>query len=313
MKKPVVILLCICLGTALTFCASNYLQNPGKDYHGQDLALTGCSPNIRTSEDPYRSFKAIHPNNFFDPRLFKPLSPEEIEPFQGRVFGAVVPHHLIAHELIGEVFAKLSRSQDPPSLIILLGPNHQNWGNRILTSSLGWNTPFGTVEADEDVIDELLNTKLIKRDDSAFTKEHSMGNLMPFIKFYLPDARVVPIIFHHDVLKKEAEEIARHLSRVVEIGAVVVASVDFSHYLPKNKAELRDQETIRALKAKDLDKLFSFGNEHLDSPASLAIVLLTMESRGITEFEILAHTNSGTLMGNDMIETTSYMTLLFKE
>ncbi|MFY9499002.1 MAG: AmmeMemoRadiSam system protein B [Tepidanaerobacteraceae bacterium] len=273
------------------------------------FALTCCSFKTNNTEEPYKAPKATHPNTFYDPRLFKTISPEDIKPFEGRVYGAVVPHHLLARELIGEVFAKLG--QRPPTQIILLGPNHQNLGNKILTSSLAWQTPFGTVETDEYIIDELLKTKLVKQDDRPFTKEHSIGNLMPFIKYYLPDTKVVPIIFHYDVSKKEAEQIAQCLSNYVDKGAVVIASVDFSHYLSREKAEQKDQETIKAMKERDFDKLLSFGNDHLDSPASLVTLFFTMERQGITEFEILAHTNSGILLGNDLIETTSYITLVF--
>ncbi|MCG1013387.1 AmmeMemoRadiSam system protein B [Tepidanaerobacter sp. GT38] len=275
------------------------------------FALSCCSFKTNDTEEPYQAPKATHPNVFYDPRLFNPLSPEDIEPFEGRIHGAVVPHHLLAHELIGEVFAKLAKS--PPTQIILLGPNHQNLGNKILTSSLAWQTPFGTVETDEYIIDELLKTKLVKQDDRPFTKEHSIGNLMPFIKYYLPDTKVVPVIFHYDVSKKEAEQIANCLSSFVDRGTAVIASVDFSHYLTRQEAEQKDQETIKTMKDKDLDKLFSLGNDHLDSPASLVTLFLTMANQGITEFEILAHTNSGILMGNDLIETTSYMTLVFKK
>jgi AmmeMemoRadiSam system protein B len=273
------------------------------------FALTCCSFKTNNTEEPYKAPKATHPNTFYDPRLFKTISPEDIKPFEGRVYGAVVPHHLLAHELIGEVFAKLAKR--PPPLIILLGPNHYNLGNRILTCSLAWQTPFGRVEVDDDIVDELLKTKLVKQDDRPFTKEHSIGNLMPFIKYYLPDTKVVPIIFHHDVSKKEAEQIAQCLSNYVDKGAVVIASVDFSHYLSREKAEQKDQETIKAMKERDFDKLLSFGNDHLDSPASLVTLFFTMERQGITEFEILAHTNSGILLGNDLIETTSYITLVF--
>jgi len=111
--------------------------------------------------------------------------------------------------------------------------------------------------------------------------------------------------------KKEAEQIAQCLSNYVDKGAVVIASVDFSHYLSREKAEQKDQETIKAMKERDFDKLLSFGNDHLDSPASLVTLFFTMERQGITEFEILAHTNSGILLGNDLIETTSYITLVF--
>lgn len=281
-------ILIICLGVVLACFA------PGTSRTG--------NPNL------YKSPWATHSNSFFDARYFRPETVEN-KSFDGRIYGAVVPHHLLAHSMIAQVFARLQ--QEKPSRLILLGPNHKNLGARILTSSLGWETPFGTVETDEGGINQLLGSDLVKKDDKAFSTEHSMGNLMPFIKHYLPDAKIVPIIFHHDVSKKEAALIAEQLSPLIDEDTVIIASVDFSHYLPRREAEEKDEETLKAMETKNLSTLFSMGNDHLDSPASLGTLFLAMGAQDIEDFTLLDHTNSGMLLGNDLIETTSYMTMIF--
>ena len=92
-----------------------------------------------------------------------------------------------------------------------------------------------------------------------------------------------------------------------------MASVDFSHYLTRQEAEDKDKETLKVIEAKNLDTLFTMGNDYLDSPAALGSLFLTMENLDISDLTLLDHTNSGILMGNDMIETTSYMTMLFQK
>lgn len=277
------------------------------------MALLSFTPRTREAENPqpHEASRATHPNNFFDPQYFNPHASEEEEISGGRICGAVVPHHLLAHRLIAEVYLQLQKN--PPSLLILLGPNHQNRGTRILTSGLGWQTPFGTVEADQEVVEQLLGTHTVKKDDHAFTEEHSMGNLMPFVKYYLPNTKVVPIIYHHVVSKKEAVLMANHLTKLVEDGAVIIASVDFSHYLTRREAEEKDEKTLKVMREKNLDTLFTMGNDYLDSPAALGTLFFAMENQGIQDFTLLEHTNSGILIGNDMIETTSYMTMLFQK
>jgi AmmeMemoRadiSam system protein B len=158
----------------------------------------------------YGSSHDSHPNTFFDSRYFTQEPPESGEASGQRVFGAVVPHHLLAYEMIAEVF-NLLKDQEPP-LIILIGPNHNNQGERISTSAWGWQTPFGVVETDRKVIEGLVNTSLVKVDDNVFSNEHSMGNLMPFIKYFLPKTKVVPIVFHHDLRKMEANLLSQYLS-----------------------------------------------------------------------------------------------------
>lgn len=255
----------------------------------------------------------LHPNNFFDYRYFsgKSVKIEELTTSE-KIYGAVVPHHLLAYELIDRIFVQL-KSQNPP-LIILLGPNHFNRGERILTSSWNWQTPLGIVETDEKSIDQLVDTKLVKIDNNPFSQEHSIGNLMPFIKFYLPKAKVVPIIFHADVSWEESQMLAKNLSKLVtEKNAVIISSVDFSHYLTSSEAEQKDQETLKVLRNRNLPLLFTMDNDHLDSPASLGTLISTMNNLGINDFTLLDHTNSGIMLANDVVETTSYMTIMYLE
>ncbi len=278
------------------------------------MTLVNCSyRNFNTEKSDSRKNydipKATYPNSFFDERYFDPITLTKEGSSDDRILGAVVPHHLLAHRLIAEVFVRLQ--ENPPPLLILLGPNHHNKGARILTSTLGWQTPFGIVEVNDEVVKELQNNNMTKIDDHIFAQEHSMGNLMPFIKYYLPKTKVVPIIYHYDVSKDEATLMAKQLADIVKYDGAIIASVDFSHYLTRQEAEEKDGETLKVMSEGDLDTLFTMDDDHLDSPASLGTLFLTMESLGLQDFQVLNHTNSGIIIGNDLIETTSYITLLF--
>jgi AmmeMemoRadiSam system protein B len=274
------------------------------------LVLTGCASALPEKEKTEVTRVEVHPNHFFDPQCFDP-QPVVGDHSAGKIYGAVVPHHLLAHGLIAQVMQKLQAA--PPSVVVVVGPNHWNKGERMLTSSWDWQTPFGTVEADQEAIAKLLAQSPVKKDDAVFSAEHSIGNLMPFIKYYLPQAKVVPLILHYDVTKKEAGVLADLLTELIGERGVILASVDFSHYLERRQAEEKDRETMEALKAWDYGQLFKMGNDHLDSPASLATLLLAMERLGLEEFDLVDNTNSGVLLGNDLIETTSYFTLVFIE
>ena len=198
-------------------------------------------------------------------------------------------------------------------LLFLIGPNHYNQGERILTSTWGWQTPFGTVESDREVIEDLVETSLVKINNDIFSQEHSMGNLMPFIKYFLPEAKVVPIIFHHDLKKEEGVLLSQIFSRwVQEKEAVIIASIDFSHYLTNKEAQEKDQETLKVIENRNIARLLKMGDDHLDSPGAMVTLLLTMEKLDVQDFRILGHTNSGILLGNDLIETTSYFTFVFR-
>ena len=63
----------------------------------------------------------------------------------------------------------------------------------------------------------------------------------------------------------------------------------------------------------ELDRLFSFGNDHLDSPAALATLLISMKMRGLMNLQFSIILIPGKLLGNDLIETTSYITLIYHD
>ena len=274
------------------------------------LLANGESSLPEGEATPASSRQAVYGNNFFDPRSFSYGNNAEVTE-ESKIFGAVVPHHLLAYKLIDPVFNKIALEK--PATIILIGPNHFNQGARILTTPWGWQTPFGIVESDQAIIDSLVADQLVKVNEEVFKSEHSIGSLMPFLKFYLPETQVVPIILHHDVTRQEARELGKYLAELVgDKNCLVMASVDFSHYLTREEAELKDRETIEALKNKNMGKIFSMGNDYLDSPASIGVLFSAMEELGKEDFRILDNINSGVILNNDLIETTSYLTLMFE-
>lgn len=45
------------------------------------------------------------------------------------------------------------------------------------------------------------------------------------------------------------------------------------------------------------------GPDHLDSPASLSLIMQAMRARDARGSAMLGHTNSGAIIGSDLIET----------
>lgn len=258
-----------------------------------------------------------YPDSFFDPLAFhaglrralaeRAEAAGEPEP----LLGGVVPHHLLPGYLLSDFFLDLAAA--PPRTVILVGPNHENRGARVATSRRGWATPFGTVAVDQEWIDWLAAEGLAVVDDAALLGEHSVGGLMPYLAFHLPGTRVVPIILHHGVSVAEARQLALALAPRLGPDVVLVASVDFSHYLTRAQAEARDQETLAVLGRRDWPVLFAMGNDHLDSPASVGLAFMALAAAGAGEPVLAAHTNSGALVGDDEVETTSYLVFKFNQ
>ncbi len=227
---------------------------------------------------------------------------------QGAIVSGVVPHHLTADHLTARYFDRLA-DQDP-ELLVIVGPNHNNRGARIITGRYNWQTPEGTVLVDQQAVTRLMLSNLAAEDDGTLAMEHSIGNLVPFVRHFLPETRIVPIILHHDVNLEEVDRLIGVIEEVAD-NAVVVASVDFSHYLISSEAAARDTQTLNYMRNADYVTLFRLGDEHLDSPPALASAFRWAEKRGAPQFEVMDHTNSGIMIKNEATETTSYFTLVF--
>lgn len=278
------------------------------------LTAAGCARTANNGgQEREVPLHPAHPSTFMNSRELHAIlaATPEPRPVSGRVVSGVVPHHLVAGSMIAEFFQILAGQS--PELVILVGPNHENKGGRVITGLSDWQTPAGLMQTDKNVAGELLHTKLVVRDEEVLSREHSVGALMPLIRHFLPEARVVPLILHHDVTLAEVDKLLAALEPHLGGKTVLVASVDFSHYLTRKEAEAKDRFTLETMRNFDYPTLFRLGNDYLDSPASLAAAFRAAEARGIKEFQVLANTNSGILLGNDLIETTSYFTLTLCE
>ena len=226
---------------------------------------------------------------------------------EGDVAGGIIPHDWRGGEYIAWLFRSLAE-RDPLATVILIGPNHDNEGYPgVLTSELAWSTPFGLVQPDRERIDALMGRGLVSTDEPVLTTEHSVAGIMPAIAYYLPGARVVPLIMRGDAGPEDAERLGRALASQLGGSTLLVAAVDFSHDLVSSAAERNNAVTLGALRAGDSATLFTLDNRYLDSPESIAALMASMASAGAGPFVLTADTNSAALRGDELAPTTSYL------
>ncbi len=250
-----------------------------------------------------------HPLTFFDDRAFAVAlaraEAAEPNPMPG-ARAVIVPHHWLAGHLILGGLRDLAASGDYRR-IILIGPNHVNAGGAAgITSNTAWQTPFGSIEPDPEALRRLLSVGFAQSEPDVLTYEHSVAGIVPAIAYYLPDARVVPLALRRDMTAGEVERLAAALAPLLDSRTVLGAAVDFSHYLSAEEAGQRDRETLAALNSLDSSRILSFGDDHLDSPASIAVLMETMRLTGAGEFQLRENSNSSDLGGSALAPVTSY-------
>ncbi len=231
----------------------------------------------------------------------------------GTVKGGILPHHLLAAKMIASFFKELSL--DPPATIIMIGPNHKLTGiNSIQTSSTGWSTAYGTLEADRELTGILMEKTKASESNKLIENEHSISALVPYIKYYMPDTKIVPITLYGSYTREQSEKLGALLSEIVleRPDIFILASIDFSHYLEVAQADKMDEISLDAINSWDIDKLSKMGNDNLDSPPSIISLLSAMDTIGATDIEVTGHSNSSRITGGGYDYTTSYYTMFFR-
>lgn len=143
-------------------------------------------------------------------------------------------------------------------------------------------------------------------------EEHSISSLVPYIKYYLPESKIVPLLLHGNYTSsvKLGELLSDMLSKDSKIA--VIASVDFSHYLDVEKADKIDKETLAAIKNTDIENISRMGNDNLDSPPSIITLISAMEKTDAGNPIVLSHGNSSDITGTGADYTTGYYTVIYR-
>lgn len=233
------------------------------------------------------------------------------ETVDGQLLGGVVTHHLLADSMIAPFFLTLSAAD--PEIVFIVGPNHKRVGReKIHTGGWGWQTPFGVLEADAEAVESLIESCSAGESFDLLETEHSISSLVPYVKYYMPGAKLVPVLLHGNYGMEASIELARKIREAAGNRKwVVIGSIDFSHYLPPETAERMDEITLKAIEAENLEELSRMGNDNLDSPPSLMTLLSVMKDEGDYEMKVTGHSNSSEIAGLYSDSTTSYFTILF--
>ena len=219
--------------------------------------------------------------------------------------GVVVNHHLLAADLIVKtLIAAASGSQ--PSTIVLISPNHRSLGkNFIITSRYNWKTPYGIITTDQKTVDALSVNGPASVEEKPFETEHGISGIVPFIKKIFPDARIVTIIVNDHLQPTDADAFSEKLAAVLPPDALIILSMDFSHYKPSWVSEAHDVESMRVLETLDLNGISKLD---IDSKPGLRIFLNLMKRYNATKWDLVAHSNAAKILGHEIPEgTTSYV------
>ena len=173
-----------------------------------------------------------------------------------------------------------------------------------------WETAFGVVRTNKELTSRLLTDLSLDENLEAFKREHSIGAIIPFIKYYYPKAQILPILISSYAREADAQRLSQWLGSNLDEESLIVFSMDFSHYLEYSQAQANDQITKGLILGKNIGRIAELNNDYVDSPIGLAACLLLAQDRGL-ETKIIYQANSADYIKPTPIETTSYFGIVF--
>jgi AmmeMemoRadiSam system protein B/AmmeMemoRadiSam system protein A len=230
--------------------------------------------------------------------------------------GLVSPHagYIYSGSVAG---ATLSRIQFKDTFV-LLGPNHTGTGQpfSIMTEGI-WKTPLGEVEIDSELAKQILtSSKYLEQDHLAHLYEHSLEVQIPFLQYFKPDIKIVPVIFAHatgDVYQELGRTIATAINELRR-GTVIMASSDMTHYESQESAQKKDTKAIAAILELNedelLEKIDEFGISMCGYAPTVALITAAKEL-GVTGTELVRYLTSGDTTG-DYSSVVGYAGIILK-
>ena len=225
-----------------------------------------------------------------------------------KIEGGIVPHagYIYSGPIAAHFYHDLALD-GYPEVFIILGPNHYGMGSGIATTLDDFLTPYGVARVDKKLAMSIAK-EIIDIDTHAHRYEHSIEVQLPFLQFFKREIKIVPITMLIQEMEAAVEvgKIIRESVETLGRDAVIIASSDFSHYVPRNVAYKHDSMAIEKIVERDVDGFYKVIYENNITLCGYGpITAMLTATRG--KVELLKYATSGDIQS--MEEVVGYASL----
>ena len=257
---------------------------------------------------------------------FYPSSPEELKTMirgmvdekalKEDVIGYYAPHagFIYSGPVVGATVSRVNFKDT----VVILGPSHTGAGEpfSILTEGT-WRTPLGDVEIDTVLAKAILaNSNHLQEDRLAHLQEHSIEVQLPFIQYFKPDIKFVPILLSHTnaaIYRSIGMAIAKAIKDTAK-AVVIVASGDMNHYESQKITHTKDRQAIESiLKLEPVELLERVHDFQISmcGYGTAACLIYAAKEFGPVKTELVKYQTSGDIT-HDFSAVVGYAGILFK-
>jgi MEMO1 family protein len=216
------------------------------------------------------------------------------------IVGVVVPHAGLVYSgpVAAHVYAALATDGFPETFVII-GPNHNGIGAGVATTDEDFETPFGVVSIDQDIVSKLKG--VVENDPVSHRFEHSIEIQLPFIQYIKRDIKIVPISMGYQDYETAVDTAKAIKKAIIGHDVCIIASSDFSHYIPPEKARQLDTMVIEKILAMDAKAMFDTVTSNDVTMCGYGPVMTMLLSCGGKHVKLLKYANSGDVHPMDTV------------
>lgn len=251
----------------------------------------------------------------FDSILRKEKDRINIDLSANNIIGGIVPHagYIYSGYEAVHFFEIIKHSQEKYDTIVIINPNHSGYGEGIsIDSNDAWETPLGLVEIDK----ELAHHIGIIESEVAHKHEHSGEVMLPYLQYWLDyKFKIVPICILRQNITNGiilADKIFR-ARKVLNRKILIIASTDFSHFVPPEFGKRRDNMVLKSILDFDSEEMYNTIKTKSVSVCGYCPIMALIEySKLVAEnpkAEVLKQGNSGEVMPASNV--VDYVSVLF--
>lgn len=188
--------------------------------------------------------------------------------------------------------------------VVVISPSHSEYfpGTSVYNGD-AYETPLGTIEADKDFRDKLINgSKTIYKGMEGHGKEHAIEVQLPFIQSVLSDFKIVPIVMG-DQGKLFIDELAQKLSEIIDDETLIVSSSDMSHFHSKQEAIQLDSVVEKRINSFDFDSLqkdLESRNTEACGGGPIVVMMKAASLRNKKHALVINRSDSGDVTGDNL-------------
>jgi len=228
-----------------------------------------------------------------------------------RIYAMIVPHsgYQLSAGVAAAGFVQINREFDKAFIIAANHNGKAIYKGASLDTDTHYGIPGGEITVSTKIVRQLLNKPIYKEIIPA-NALHMIEVELPFLKktAELQGGRKFKII--PEILgvldDKDAEEITKDINYYYDDNTLLIASMDFSHYFPYEKAVEKDRYCINAVLTMDEAAV---KNCETDSNQVLKVILRFAKLNNLTP-KLLAYRNSGDITG-DRKSVVGYTSIVF--